>query len=320
MVKNIIAIQEFSDELKKLWDNLNSGDSYSPFLSFNMHHSWFEIFKKESEVYILNHSDRLLMPLLINNGVAEFTGGMDLFDLHDLIGPKNYRQSILDEILQHCFSVKNINELKIYSVFEDSYFFNKIIKSAKNLSLEIYTTPEDVSPYIELPIKWDDYLSNLSKKNRHEVKRKLKKLENFGSVEVVNSNLKNIDENIELFFSLMSFNKDKKKFLTEERRLFIKKNITDAVQNNFGSLNFLVINGIKVASSFYFENSKKISVYNSGYDPDYRELSVGVLNHILNIKKFLNHKSEVDFLRGDEEYKYRIGCKDRILVSISIKS
>lgn len=320
MVKNIIAIQEFSDELKKLWDNLNSGDSYSPFLSFNMHHSWFEIFKKESEVYILNHSGRLLMPLLINNGVAEFTGGMDLFDLHDLIGPKNYRQSILDEILQHCFSVKNINELKIYSVFEDSYFFNKILKSAKNLSLEIYTTPEDVSPYIELPIKWDDYLSNLSKKNRHEVKRKLKKLENFGNVEVVNSNLKNIDENIELFFSLMSFNEDKKKFLTEERRLFIKKNITDAVQNNFGSLNFLVINGIKVASSFYFENSKKISVYNSGYDPDYRELSVGVLNHILNIKKFLNHKSEVDFLRGDEEYKYRIGCKDRILVSISIKS
>ena len=67
MVKNIIAIQEFSDELKKLWDNLNSGDSYSPFLSFNMHHSWFEIFKKESEVYILNHSDRLLMPLLMSN-------------------------------------------------------------------------------------------------------------------------------------------------------------------------------------------------------------------------------------------------------------
>ena len=319
MVKNIIAIQEFSDELKKLWDNLNSGDSYSPFLSFNMHHSWFEIFKKESEVYIINHSDRLLMPLLINNGVAEFTGGMDLFDLHDLIGQKNYRQSILDEILQHCFSVKNINELKIYSVFEDSYFFNKIIKSAKNLSLEIYTTPEDVSPYIELPIKWDDYLSNLSKKNRHEVKRKLKKLENFGSVEVVNSNLKNVDENIELFFSFMSFNKDKKKFLTEERRLFMKKNITDAVQNNFGSLNFLVINGIKVASSFYLKKKKKISVYNSGYDPDYRELSVGVLNHILNIKKFLNHKSEVDFLRGDEEYKYRIGCKDRILVNINIK-
>ena len=99
----------------------------------------------------------------------------------------------------------------------------------------------------------------------------------------------------------------------------MKKNISDAVQNNFGSLSFLIINGIKVASSFYFYNSKKISVYNSGYDPDYRELSVGVLNHILNIKKFLNHKSEVDFLRGDEEYKYRIGCKDRILVNINIK-
>ena len=320
MEKDIIVIQEFSDELKKLWDILNSGESYSPFLSFDMHNSWFKIFKRESEIYIINHSNKLLMPLLIDNGKAEFTGGMDLFDLHDLIGPNSYSQSILDEILQHCFSIKGINELKIFSVLQDSYFFNKITKSAKNLSLTVDVTFEDVSPYIELPINWDQYLLNLSKKNRHEVKRKLKKLETFGNVEILNSNNKNIDENIELFFSLMSFNKDKNKFLTKQRKLFMKKNITSAVLNNFGSLNFLVVNNIKVASSFYFENSKKISVYNSGYDPDYRELSVGVLNHILNIKKFLNHKSEVDFLRGDEEYKYRIGCKDRILVSISIKS
>ena len=74
-----------------------------------------------------------------------------------------------------------------------------------------------------------------------------------------------------------------------------------------------------VATSFEFKNNDKLFVYNSGYNDKYSEYSVGLLNHIYNIKSKISEYKFIDFLRGSEEYKYRIGCINQDLITIKIK-
>ena len=49
-------------------------------------------------------------------------------------------------------------------------------------------------------------------------------------------------------------------------------------------------------------------LYNSGYDPRYRQLSVGLVSKILSIRDAVEQGlSRFDFLKGAEIYKQRLG-------------
>ena len=43
---------------------------------------------------------------------------------------------------------------------------------------------EAVAPRVELPASWDEYLASLSKKSRHELRRKLRRLADIGEPEL----------------------------------------------------------------------------------------------------------------------------------------
>ncbi len=43
------------------------------------------------------------------------------------------------------------------------------------------------------------------------------------------------------------------------------------------------------------------------------------MNHVYNIKNKIGNYNVMDFLRGNEEYKYRIGCKNRNLLTVTVK-
>ena len=58
-------------------------------------------------------------------------------------------------------------------------------------------------------------------------------------------------------------------------------------------------------------------LYNSGYDPNFSELSVGLINHAYSIKLSIEQNIKIfDFMRGDERYKYHLGAEDTRLFTI----
>ena len=178
---------------------------------------------------------------------------------------------------------------------------------------------EDVSPGINLRDSFDEYLSNLSKKNRHEIRRKIRKFEKNFEFKIINANNENVDKLLLEFIRLMKLNPEKKLFLNQDRVNFMSKIIKYSVLEGKGELNFIEINNDLVSTSFAFKNNENLFVYNSGFNNDYSEYSVGLINHVYNIKNKINTYKYIDFLRGDEEYKYRIGCEDRNLLTINIK-
>ena len=75
---------------------------------------------------------------------------------------------------------------------------------------------------------------------------------------------------------------------------------------------FLTFDGEAVASVLNFDLGGQLYMYNSGYDPAYSHYAVGLMSKTLLIKDAIeNGRRCVDFLRGDESYKYDLGGKDQ---------
>ena len=82
----------------------------------------------------------------------------------------------------------------------------------------------DVSPYVVLPDSWDAHVQSLSKKDRHELRRKLRRLDASGEAEyrIYDHDHDELPEALDDFVSLMGKSSEAKaEFLTPDRRAFL---------------------------------------------------------------------------------------------------
>jgi len=71
------------------------------------------------------------------------------------------------------------------------------------------------------------------------------------------------------------------------------------------------ITGERVAGALCFNYGNSLSLYNSGYNPVYSALSVGLLLNALCLKEAIEDGVRYfDFMRGAEAYKYHLGARD----------
>jgi CelD/BcsL family acetyltransferase involved in cellulose biosynthesis len=117
------------------------------------------------------------------------------------------------------------------------------------------------------------------------------------------------------FFRLMrSSSTDKAEFLTPEREHFFLDIASVLAARGQLKLLFLEVDNKRVASCVCFDYGNSYFLYNSGYDPEYASLSVGLLNKALCIREAIEQgRNRFEFLRGAERYKYNLGGKDRVV-------
>jgi CelD/BcsL family acetyltransferase involved in cellulose biosynthesis len=116
------------------------------------------------------------------------------------------------------------------------------------------------------------------------------------------------------FLELMAFDNQKAAFLTPLMRTHMQNVIRCAFQAECLQLFFLEIEGKKVAGSLSFDYLDRFWLYNSGINPAYSEYSPGWIMLAELIRWACEHHyNELDFMRGDEEYKYRFGARDRFV-------
>jgi CelD/BcsL family acetyltransferase involved in cellulose biosynthesis len=92
-----------------------------------------------------------------------------------------------------------------------------------------------------------------------------------------------------------------------------------AFENGWLQLAFLEVDGQKAAGYLNFDYLNRIWVYNSGLDRRFMDLSAGwvLLGYLLRWANE-NKRSEFDFMRGDEAYKYRFGGVDGFVVRAKV--
>ncbi|HSM71716.1 MAG TPA: GNAT family N-acetyltransferase [Anaerolineales bacterium] len=182
-----------------------------------------------------------------------------------------------------------------------------------------WTLREEVyrpTPRIPLNGSFDDYLMNLDKKQRHELRRKMRRAAESGRVRfyVVDKDT-DIEPELESFFDLMVQDPNKAEFLHDVMREQMANTIRAAHANGYLWLAFLEVDGVKAAATLCFDYGNKLWGYNSGVSFDFKDISPGwvIMGHDIQWC-CENGRTEFDFMRGDEEYKYRLGGEDRFVM------
>lgn len=178
------------------------------------------------------------------------------------------------------------------------------------------------SPAIPLPGNFEAYLAGLDKKQRHEIRRKMRRVEESGRPTrwYIVSQVDSLEAEIEAFLDLMAHDPEKAAFLTPSMREQMRRTCRAAFEHGWLQLAFMEIEGQKAAVYLNFDYRNRIWVYNSGLDRAFLDLSPGwVLLGCLLQWANEQGRTEFDFLRGDEEYKYRFGAVDRFLVRIQVQ-
>ena len=125
---------------------------------------------------------------------------------------------------------------------------------------------------------------------------------------------------LDIFFKLMRVSReDKAAFLTPQMESFFRalaQTMAEAKMLRFGVLE---ISAKPVAVVICFDYNDKVYLYNSGYDPEYGYISVGLLSKLLSIKDSIERGKKVyDFLKGPEEYKHRLAGREIPIYSCRI--
>ena len=277
---------------------------------------WWQEFGSGSELYLraIRQGEKTIgiAPLLVREGVASIIGSADVCDYLDfVVAPgmeRDFFNVLLDDLKQ-----KNISHIDLRPLRPDSTVLTNLVGIAQNQGHEVLCHPEDVSVELDLPSVWEEYLAILTTKQRHEVRRKLRRLSEAGKVDyyfVKDSAA--VNNAMDTFLKMFSESrKDKATFLTARMESFLRSLADTMDKAGLLRLGILELDTVPAAMIICFDYNDCVYLYNSGYDPQYNALSVGLLCKVLCIKESIQEgKKRFDFLKGGETYKYQLGGRE----------
>lgn len=285
---------------------------------------WWHDFGSEAELYLgaIRKDGTIagIAPLLLRGAEASFIGSTDLCDYLDFVivpGKEGDFFNILLDDLQG----RGIRRLNLGPLRPNSSVLSYLVGIAKNRNYDVSRNVEDVSLELDLPATWQEYLNTLTQKQRHEVNRKLRRLGEAGVVNyrVVEDN-DSILDSIDLFLRLFRQSReDKAIFLTNQIESFFRSLIEATARPGLLRFGILELNASPVAVVMYFDYNNSVFLYNNGYDPRHSSLNVGLISKVLCLKDSIERgRNKFDFLKGAEEYKYRLGGKEITLYGCEI--
>jgi CelD/BcsL family acetyltransferase involved in cellulose biosynthesis len=162
----------------------------------------------------------------------------------------------------------------------------------------------------------------LKGKQRHEVRRKLRRLAEAGNIQNrVVEDVSDVRQELEIFFELFkSSREDKEIFMTGEMASFFRQMTEAMAAEKMIKFYVLDLNGKTVATALCFDYKSRTYLYNNGFDVNFSSLSVGLLCKVFSIQDSIHRgQQKFDFLKGSETYKYRLGGQEVPLHECEIK-
>ena len=277
---------------------------------------WWQVFGSGAELFLraVWQGENIIgiAPFLVKEKTVSFVGSADVSDYLDfIVAPgmeRDFCNILLDDLRE-----KGISRLDLNPVRSDSTVFTQLIAIARDRGYEVLCTSEDISLEMDLPATWDEYLAVLTTKQRHEVRRKLRRLSEAGKVDYYF-----IDDSAAVSDAMGTFLKmftesrqDKATFMTARMESFFRLLADTMAEAGLLRLGVLELDAQPTAMIMCFDYNDCVYLYNSGYDSEYNFLSVGLLSKALAVKDSIQRgRKRFDFLKGAESYKYHLGGRE----------
>ena len=333
----LVAHKEFPLDLKNDWDALLAESIADvPFLRFDCLHSWWQTrgggeWPAADLLLLTAYEEGRLVGIapFFSTGQAPtrtlmLLGSIEVFDYLDFIVRRQHLPGFISALLDWLgsLSVSDWQVLDLYNLIDSSPTLPLLEAAAAARGWHCSLQQIQPSPYIPLPGDWEAYLAGIKKKQRHEIRRKMRRLEE-GDVSTrwyVVEDASQLEAEMDAFLDLMAQDPAKVSFLTGQMRDHMQRIARCAFQAGFLQLSFLEIDGGKAAGKMAFNYRRRLLAYNSGVDQQYLDYSPGwvLLGYLLQWANE-NGMEEFDFMRGDEEYKYRFGAIDRFVMRATLQ-
>ena len=286
--------------------------------------TWWDNFGGSREPRILSvyDGDDLLgiAPLMSDGDGLTFLGDKDLSDYFDFVVPQDRVDRFFPALWEH-LAAADWGTLDLPSLPSGSPTLEHLPRLAEDANMSVAIEEEETTPKAELPSTWDEFLLGLGKKARHELRRKIRRLDRENTHrQYVADDGEVLNGSMQDFFRLLRASRDdKNEFLTPERETFFLDIARESVDRGQFILSFLEVDGENVAACICFDYGGDYLLYNSGYDPSYSRLSVGLINKALSLQSAIEEgRKTFNFLKGNERYKYNLGGQDALVFRLTI--
>jgi CelD/BcsL family acetyltransferase involved in cellulose biosynthesis len=249
------------------------------------------------------------------DGTLRFAGG-EFTDEQDVVAPPGEARSVATAVARWIAS-EAPPRVRLEFVPEDAPTLEVIASVLRTRGYRAARSRLIASPRLGLPGDFDTFVQRLGKKERHELRRKIRRLENATEATFRWASGTDAERGATLdrFFALHRLSRGAKAdFMTPDMERFFR-DIADALAP-LGRLRLGVLRAHDedAAVLFAFAYRGTLALYNAAYDPALASLSIGIVSHAWAIREAIAEGFDTyDLLRGDEPYKYDLGGKDRWL-------
>jgi len=324
----LIGLEDVSTEA---WDALLARlSSPSPFLSRLFLIPWSLTFCSgyDARAAAWFPSDGAMEGLLflrrMDDGGWTFLGGEDVTDYLDAIVAPGGEELFWREFLEEGLPALGGGPLSLPGLKEGTPSLAILPRLCEETGLSCFVEEMDQAPYVPLPDSFEDYLALLGQKERHELRRKMRRTAeqlpalSFRLTCTEGEFIRDIQSFLDLHRKSAP---GKEKFMDGRMAAFFREVADGFFRAGMLRLAFLSSEGNDVAAAFQFRTKHSVLLYNSGYDPERRSAQPGLVLIARCIENAIAEgAAEYDFLRGTERYKYDLGGRNRAVRRVTVAS
>jgi CelD/BcsL family acetyltransferase involved in cellulose biosynthesis len=318
-------LKDFSSISASDWNTLvEAGISDTPFLRHEILSQWWLTLGggewKEADLVLISASENGnligIAPLFKadydGRAALLLVGSIEISDYLDLIVRPDDLPRFLAGLIDFLIQSEMFKGLPFdwYNLIESSPTLPALKAESEKRGWTYHEEIYRPTPRIALSSDFEAYLARIEKKQRHEIRRKMRRaVESDVPVHFyIVEDAAALESEMEAFFQLMAQDSNKAGFLKPAMREHMSAIIRSAFAQGYLWLAFLTVDGVKAAAALNFDYKNKLWGYNSGVSRDFMELSPGWVLLSYQLQWACEHgRFEFDFMRGNEEYKYRFG-------------
>jgi CelD/BcsL family acetyltransferase involved in cellulose biosynthesis len=313
------------------WEELHGrGPRASPFLSPRFLLPWHRALGRGCDVRVARWApgggpdEGLLFLCRGAEGGWTFLGGEQVADYLDAIVAPVHAEAFWREFIARGLPALGGGPLRLPGLVEGTPALSLLPSICRERGLACSVEEMDRAPFVSLPGSFEEYLERLGTKERHELRRKMRRAWELlpGLTFRVTRTHDELANDLPSFVELLrKSHPAKEAFMNEAMAVFFRDVAEGFLASGRLRLAFLSTRGVDVASVFQFRTDGAFLLYNSGYDPAHREANPGLVLIARSIGQAVDEGcSEYDFLRGTERYKYGLGGVDRVVYRLTVSA
>ncbi len=298
------------------------------FLTHEWFFSWWKHLSDGNNLSLLVSTDDCgkvqgIAPFMQREKTLYFMASQEVSDYCDFIYPSEAGVSYFSELMDFiAHQFPEIQYIDLINIKESSNTLFLLPALAKNYGFSCKSDLSDVTLVLSLSSSYKDYLAGMNRKLRHELRRKLRRIQSLSEMKF--EKITNPEQTKEFIDSFINLHKggslEKERFWEKNGMMEFFKEIAYGFSfNHWLELYFLYSGVDLLASLLVFVHKDRKYFYNVAFSPHYAYYSPGFFLFDRAIRNSIAEKrASVDFLRGEERYKYFFGARTSKIYNLSL--